>query len=169
MPEICGDLHLVGCVNWCPHMHWISWSSNHYISHHYANIHIFLRIQSGSDYTVSLSLPVVLCLQRCHPNTLPPHQTRAGCRRVWSLRFVSTLVAYLFSMTLTVAFLYLYYGLLLGGASMNGTKGVLFSLIPPVVVFVLGILIRYRFFKTRTPPSMVNQESKDTDNIINLA
>ncbi len=123
----------------------------------------FFFVFSLGVIVIFLSLPMMLCLHRCHPSSLQPRHIRADCRRIWSLRFITTLIVYLLSVSLTVALLYLYYGLLIGGASMNGTKGVLFSLIPPAAIAVSGVLIRYRFVRT-CPPS-VNQEP--TNSIIN--
>ena len=127
-------------------------------------IYTFFFVFSIGVIVIFLSLPVVLCLHRCHPDALPPHHTRADCRRIWSLCFIRTLIAYLLTAFLTVALLYLYYGLLIGGASMNNTKGILFSLVPPAIIAVGGFYVRYRY--VRSNKNLVAHESTDTVQII---
>ena len=128
-------------------------------------IYTFFFVFSVGLIIILLSLPVVLCLHRCRPDALPPHHSRADCRRICSLRFTRTLIAYLLTASLTVALLYLYYSLLIGGASMNGTKGILFSLIPPALIAVCGFSVRYRYF--RSSNKAVAHDSTDAVQIIN--
>ena len=115
----------------------------------------FFYVSAFALLIILLSLPVALLFHSCHPTVRVV--CRISNRWRWSFHCLKLFVAYVVSTTFIILLVYLYYGLLKGGASMNGTKGILFSLLPPAVVSVSAFMIRRKFLTQK------NNEDKTSD------
>ena len=112
---------------------------------------------------ILLSLPVTIFFHSCRPTI------RVAChisnRRKLSLNFFKILIGYILLTPLAVSLLLLYYCFLVGGASLDGTKGIIFSLIPPAVVSLSVLLVRKSFLH-RNKKIESKTDVKEYDRII---
>ena len=103
----------------------------------------FCYVSAFALIIIILSLPIAFLFHSCHPTI---HVTcHVSSRKKWSLNFLKVLIGYILLSTLVISFGLLYYCFLIGGASLDGTKGILFSLIPPVLVSISVFLVRKSF------------------------
>ena len=115
----------------------------------------FFYVSAFALIIILLSLPVALFRHSCQPTIRVV--CRTSNRTKWSFYCLKLFIAYVISTTLIILLVFLYYGLLKGGASMNGTKGILFSLLPPAAISVSAFLIRKKFVTQK------NKEHKTSD------
>ena len=119
-------------------------------------IYTFFFIVSIVIIITFLASPVVICLQFFQHSRLVS---------VRVCRLINRMFVYVLITSCTVAFAYLYYCFMLGGASMNGAKGIIFSLIPPASVAIFGFYIRYWVFRKKQ--SQGEQAPTESDKMIN--